>query len=93
MGEKESIMNIIKIIKDAAKAVVRTFKDIIDMFKTNYEVKKAKVKAWHEYKKITNPEYINHLITILIAVVKIFIPLQVVRAVSGSLFDGWDERY
>ena len=86
-------MNIIKIIKDAAKAVVRTFKDIIDMFKTNYEVKKAKVKAWHEYKKITNPEYINHLITILIALVKIFIPLQVVRAVSGSFFDGWDESY
>jgi len=86
-------MNIIKIINDAAKAVVRTFKDIIDMFKTNYEVKKAKVKAWHEYKKITNPEYINHLITILIALVKIFIPLQVVRAVSGSFFDGWDESY
>ena len=93
MGEKELIMNIIKTIKKAAKAVIRTFKDIIAMFKANYEVKKAKVKAWHEYKKFTNPEYINHLITILIAVVKIFIPLQVVRAVSGTLFDGWDERY
>jgi len=86
-------MNIIKTIKKAAKAVLRTIKDIIDMFKTNYEIKKAKVKAWHEYKKLTNPEYINHLITILIAVVKIFVPLTIARAVSGSFFDGWDERY
>jgi hypothetical protein len=86
-------MNIIKTIKKAAKAVISTMKDIIAMFKTNYEVKKAKVKAWHKYKKITNPDYINHLITILIALVKIFIPLQVVRAVSGTFFDGWDERY
>ena len=86
-------MNIIKTINKAAKAVLRTIKDIIDMFKTNYEVKKAKVKAWHQFKKMTNPEYINHLITILIALVKIFIPLQVVRAVSGTFFEGWDERY
>jgi len=86
-------MNIIKTIKKAAKAVIRTIKDIIDMFKTNYEVKKAKVKAWHQLKKMTNPEYINHLITILIAVIKIFVPLTIARAVSGSFFDGWDERF
>jgi len=86
-------MNIIKTIKKAAKAVLRTIKDIIDMFKTNYEVKKAKVKAWHQLKKMTNPEYINHLITILIAVIKIFVPLTIARAVSGSFFDGWDERF
>ena len=42
---------------------------------------------------MTNPEYINHLITILIALVKIFIPLQVVRAVSGTFFEGWDETF
>jgi len=84
-------MNIIKTIRKVAKAVFRTIKDIVDMFKTNYEVKKAKVKAWHQLKKMTNPEYINHLITILIALVKIFIPLQVVRALSGTFFDGWPD--
>ena len=86
-------MNIFKTIIKAAKAVVRTLKDLFDMAKASFGVKLAKAKAWHQFKKMTNPEYINNLITILIALVKIFIPLQVVRAVSGPFFEGWDERY
>lgn len=86
-------MNIFKSIIKAAKAVVRTVKELLGITKAAYEAKLAKAKAWHRLKKMTDPEYINHLITILIALVKIFIPLQVVRAVSGTLFEGWGERY
>jgi len=86
-------MNIFKKIVKAVKTVVRTIKELSEMAKASFAVKRAKAKAWHEYKKITNPEYVNNLITILISLVKIFIPLQVVRAISGTLFDGWDERF
>ena len=82
-------MNIFKTIIKAAKAVVRTLKEILNMTKASFEVKLAKARAWHQYKKLTNPDYINHIITILVAVIKIFIPLQVVRAVSGTFFDSW----
>ena len=83
----------ISLLKKAAKAVVRTVKDIIQFLKTSYEVKKAKVKAWHQLQKATNPDYINHLITILVATVKIFVPFTVAKAISASFYDGWDERY
>ena len=86
-------MNIFKTIIKAAKAVVRTVKELFGLTKAAYEAKLAKAKAWHEFKKLTSPDYINHLITILIALVKIFIPLQVVRAVSGTRFDGWSDNF
>lgn len=85
-------MNIYRTIIKAAKAVVRTVKELLGLTKAAYESKLAKAKAWHELKKLTSPDYINHLITILIALVKIFIPLQVVRAVSGTRFDGWSDN-
>ena len=86
-------MNIFKSIIKAAKAVVRTVKELLGLTKAAYEAKLAKAKAWHEYKKLTSPDYVNNLITILIAVIKIFIPLQMVRAVSGTFVDGWDQRF
>ena len=86
-------MNIFKSIIKAAKAVVRTVIELLGLTKAAYEAKLAKAKAWHEYKKLTSPDYVNNLITILIAVIKIFIPLQMVRAVSGTFVDGWDQRF
>jgi len=86
-------MKILKTMIKAAKAVVRTLKELLDMTKASFAVKREKMRAWHEYKKLTSPDYINNLITILIAVIKIFIPLQMVRAVSGTFMDGWDERF
>jgi len=82
-------MNIIKTIKKAAKAVVRTFKEIIDIFKTNYEVKKAKVKAWHEYKKETDSEYFETLVTIVIALIKILLPMSIARTATAQLTNRW----
>ena len=86
-------MNILKTIIKAAKAVVKTIKELLDMTKASIEVKREKMKAWHEYKKLTSPDYMTNLITILIALVKIFIPLKMVRAVSGNFFDAWDDKY
>jgi hypothetical protein len=86
-------MNIFKTIIKAAKAVVRTVKELFGLTKAAYQAKVAKAKAWHEFKKLTNSDYIKHLVTILIALVKIFMPVRVVRAVSATFFDSWDERF
>ena len=84
-------MNIIKTIRKVAKAVFRTIKDIVDMFKTNYEVKKAKVRAWHEYKKVTNSDYIEGIISVITGFVRIFVPVQIVVAIIRVLIEGWQE--
>ena len=83
-------MNIIKTIKRAVKATVGFVKDIIAMLKSSFEVKKAKLKAWHEYKKMTDSEYFEALVTIVIALIKILLPIQAVRAIAGSFFNDWN---
>lgn len=84
-------MNIIKAIIKAAKAVVKTLKELIDMAKASIEVKLAKAKAWHEYKRFTNPEYIPAIIAIITGLVRIFIPVHIVSTMVRVMLEGWGE--
>jgi hypothetical protein len=67
-------------------------KKLIGLTKTSYEAKLAKAKAWHEYKKSSNPEYLSYLITALVALLKIFIPWQAGQAASGMFLDSSDGK-
>ena len=84
-------MNIFKKIVKAAKAVVRTVKELFGLTKAAYEAKVAKAKAWHEFKKLTNSDYIDGIISIITGIVRIFVPVQIVVAIIRVLIEGWQE--
>ena len=84
-------MNIFKKIVKAAKAVVRTVKELFGLTKAAYEAKVAKAKAWHEFKKLTNSDYIDGIISVITGIVRIFVPVQIVVAVIRVLIEGWQE--
>jgi Fe2+ transport system protein B len=84
-------MNIFKSIIKAAKAVVRTVKELFGLTKAAYEAKVAKAKAWHEFKKLTNSDYIDGIISIITGIVRIFVPVQIVVAIIRVLIEGWQE--
>ena len=84
-------MNIFKTIIKAAKAVVRTVKELFGLTKAAYEAKVAKAKAWHEFKKLTNSDYIDGIISIITGIVRIFVPVQIVVAIIRVLIEGWQE--
>jgi hypothetical protein len=91
--EKENKLKKFESIIEASNTFIKTIKKLIGLTKTSYEEKLAKAKAWHEFKQMTNPEYINHLITILIALVKIFILWRGSRVASGMFLDSRDGRF
>ena len=84
-------MNILKTIIKAAKAVVRTVKELLGITKAAYESKLAKAKAWHEFKKLTNSDYIDGIISVITGFVRIFVPVQVVVTIIRVLIEGWQE--
>ena len=84
-------MNIFKSIIKAAKAVVRTVKELLGLTKAAYEAKLAKAKAWHEFKKLTNSDYIDGIISVITGFVRIFVPVQVVVTIIRVLIEGWQE--
>lgn len=84
-------MNIFKTIIKAAKAVVRTVKELLGITKAAYEAKLAKAKAWHEFKKLTNSDYIDGVISVITGFVRIFVPVQVVVTIIRVLIEGWQE--
>jgi hypothetical protein len=84
-------MNIFKKIVKAAKAVVRTVKELFGLTKAAYEAKVAKAKAWHEFKKLTNSDYIDGIISVITGIVRIFVPVQIVVAIIRVLIEGWQE--
>ena len=84
-------MNIFKSIIKAAKAVVRTVKELFGLTKAAYEAKVAKAKAWHEFKKLTNSDYVDGIISIITGIVRIFVPVQIVVAIIRVLIEGWQE--
>ena len=84
-------MNIYKTIIKAAKAVVRTVKELFGLTKAAYEAKLAKAKAWHEFKKLTNSDYIDGIISVITGFVRIFVPVQVVVTIIRVLIEGWQE--
>ena len=84
-------MNIFKTIIKAAKAVVRTIKELLGLTKAAYEAKLAKAKAWHEFKKLTNSDYIDGIISVITGFVRIFVPVQVVVTIIRVLIEGWQE--
>ena len=75
----------------AAKAVVRTIKELFGMTKAAYQVNKAKALAWHEFKKHTNSDYIEGIITVITGFVRIFVPVQIIVAIIRVLIEGWQE--
>ena len=84
-------MNIFKKIVKAAKAVVRTVKELFGLTKAAYEAKVAKARAWHEFKKLTNSDYIDGIISIITGIVRVFVPVQIVVAIIRVLIEGWQE--
>jgi hypothetical protein len=84
-------MNIFKTIIKAANAVVRTFKELLGITKAAYEAKLAKAKAWHEFKKLTNSDYIDGIISVITGFVRIFVPVQVVVTIIRVFIEGWQE--
>jgi len=84
-------MNLFKRIVKAAKAVVRTVKELFGLTKAAYEAKVAKAKAWHEFKKLTNSDYIDGIISVITGIVRIFVPVQIVVAIIRVLIEGWQE--
>ena len=84
-------MKIFKSIIKAAKAVVRTVKELFGVTKAAYEAKVAKAKAWHEFKKLTNSDYIDGIISVITGFVRIFVPVQIVAAIIRVLIEGWQE--
>ena len=84
-------MKIFKTIIKAAKAVVRTVKELFGVTKAAYEAKVAKAKAWHEFKKLTNSDYIDGIISVITGFVRIFVPVQIVAAIIRVLIEGWQE--
>lgn len=84
-------MNIFKTIIKAAKAVVGTVKELFGLAKASYEAKVAKAKAWHEFKKLTNSDYIDGIISVITGLVRIFVPVQVVVTIIRVLIEGWQE--
>ena len=84
-------MNLFKRIVKAAKAVVRTVKELFGLTKAAYEAKVAKAKAWHEFKKLTNSDYIDGIISVITGIVRIFVPVQIVVAIIRVLMEGWQE--
>jgi Fe2+ transport system protein B len=84
-------MNIFKTIIKAAKAVVRTVKELFGLTKAAYEAKVAKAKAWHEFKKLTNSDYIDGIISVITGIVRIFVPVQVAVTIIRVLIEGWGE--
>jgi hypothetical protein len=86
-------MNIFKTIIKAAKAVVRTVKELLGLTKDAYEAKLAKAKAWHEFKKFTNSDYIPALIAIITGLVRIFIPVHVISSMVRVILEGWQGEY
>lgn len=86
-------MNKFESIIKASNSFIKTIKKLIGLAKMVYEAKLAKAKAWHEFKKVSNPEYLTYLITALVALVKIFIPWQGDRAASGVFLDSRDGRF
>jgi len=84
-------MNIFKKIVKAAKAVVRTVKELFGLTKAAYEAKVAKAKAWHEFKKLTNSDYVDGIISVITGIVRIFVPVQIVVAIIRVLIEGWQE--
>ena len=84
-------MNIFKSIIKAAKAVVRTVKELFGLTKAAYEAKVAKAKAWHEFKKLTNSDYIDGIISVITGIVRIFVPVQVAVTIIRVLIEGWGE--
>lgn len=84
-------MNLFKTIIKAARAVVRTVKELLGLTKAAYEAKVAKAKAWHEFKKLTNSDYIDGIISIITGIVRIFVPVQIVVAIIRVLIEGWQE--
>jgi len=84
-------MNLLKTIIKAAAVVVRTIKELLEMTKASFEIKVAKAKAWHEYKRFTNPEYIPAIIAIITGLVRIFIPMHIVSTMVRMILEGWGE--
>ena len=84
-------MNIFKTIIKAAKAVVRTVKELFQLTKTSFEVKRAKARAWHEFKKVSNSYYMEGIISVITGLVRIFIPVQIVVGIIRVLIEGWQE--
>ena len=84
-------MNIFKSIIKAAKTVARTIKELLGLTKAAYEAKLAKAKAWHEFKKLTNSDYIDGIISVVTGFVRIFVPVQVVVTIIRVLIEGWQE--
>jgi len=84
-------MKIFNSIIKAAKAVVRTVKELFGLTKAAYEAKVAKAKAWHEFKKLTNSDYIDGIISVITGLVRIFVPVQIVVAIIRVLIEGWQE--
>jgi hypothetical protein len=84
-------MNIFKTIIKAFKAVVRTIKELLGLTKAAYEAKLAKAKAWHEFKKLTNSDYIDGIISVITGFIRIFVPVQVVVTIIRVLIEGWQE--
>ena len=84
-------MNLFRTIVKAAKAVVRTVKELLGLTKAAYEAKLAKAKAWHDFKKLTNSDYIDGIISIITGIVRIFVPVQVLVTIIRVLIEGWQE--
>jgi len=84
-------MNLFRTIVKAAKAVVRTVKELFQMVKASFEVKRAKAKAWHEYKRFSNPQYIPAIVAIVTGLVRIFIPVHIISTMVRVILEGWGE--
>ena len=84
-------MNIFKTIIKAAKAVVRTVKELLQLTKASFEVKRAKARAWHELKKASNTYYVEGIISVITGLVRIFVPVQIVVGIIRVLIEGWQE--
>lgn len=84
-------MNILKTISKAAKALIKTLKELLGMVKASLQIKRAKVRVWHEYQKLMNSDYVEGIFSIITGLVKIIVPLQVIATVISALIDNWQD--
>ena len=79
-------MNKFESIIKASNNLSKTIKKLIGLTKTVYEAKLAKAKAWHEFKKVSNSEYFEGLIGIVIGLIRLFDPAHILAVMVRAFF-------
>jgi hypothetical protein len=79
-------MNKFESIIKASNSFIKTIKKLIGLTKTSYGAKLAKAKAWHEFKKLTNSEYFEGLIGIVVGFIRHFAPAPILAVMIRAFF-------